>query len=510
MTPQPRKKTPIWLLLADHLLLLVSLLVVLLIRGQSIAGTFEQRHAWILILLGIHLFTALLLEKYRVDKDSSLKLLFRNILVTALVFGGIVSMMIVFLGYLGFPRILFFGTLMVATAVQLTAAFAYVILRSAKRKDDPYDEATFEALAKSTKPEPPSDPRSFVLVGDQMIHESIIEEVGEEGVEYLHKYAPLGEDSVVLSVNNRLNILNLPGRMQTIVNLERVNNHRYINKFFETVNFRLPPGGLYCGFAEPQELRKKRILRKFMPGLGHLVYVFHFICCRLAPKLPVLRKLYYCVTKGKKRVMSRAEILGRLYSCGFEVVDESYVGELFFFVARKVRSPYYDANPTYGPLIRLNRIGKDGKMIGVYKMRTMHPYSEYLQPYIHKINDLSETGKFQDDFRISTAGKVMRKLWIDELPMLINWLKGEMKLVGVRPLSRHYFSLYDKELQERRIKTKPGLVPPYYADLPQTFEEIQASEARYLEQYEKHPFRTDWKYFWKAFGNIVFRNARSG
>ena len=55
-----------------------------------------------------------------------------------------------------------------------------------------------------------------------------------------------------------------------------------------------------------------------------------------------------------------------------------------------------------------------------------------------------------------------------------------MKLVGVRPLSQHYFSLYTKELQDKRILCKPGLVPPYYADMPKNLDEIIASEMRYL------------------------------
>ena len=42
-----------------------------------------------------------------------------------------------------------------------------------------------------------------------------------------------------------------------------------------------------------------------------------------------------------------------------------------------------------------------------------------------------------------------------------------MKIVGVRPLSEHYFSLYDKDLQEKRIKVKPGFIPPFYVDLRQ-------------------------------------------
>jgi hypothetical protein len=79
----------------------------------------------------------------------------------------------------------------------------------------------------------------------------------------------------------------------------------------------------------------------------------------------------------------------------------------------------------------------------------------------------------------------------------------------VRPLSKQYFNLYSKELQEKRIRYRPGLIPPYYADMPETLEEIQESELRYLDAFEKKPVRTQFIYFWKAFYNILFRRARS-
>ena len=84
-----------------------------------------------------------------------------------------------------------------------------------------------------------------------------------------------------------------------------------------------------------------------------------------------------------------------------------------------------------------------------------------------------------------------------------------MKLVGIRPLSRQYFELYNKDVRERRIKYKPGLIPPFYADIPQDLESIQASEIKYLNYYDKHPFLTDFRYFWKSLWNILFRHARS-
>ena len=148
-------------------------------------------------------------------------------------------------------------------------------------------------------------------------------------------------------------------------------------------------------------------------------------------------------------------------------------------------------------------------MVHTYKFRTMHPYSEYLQQYVYDLAGLQKGGKIEDDFRVTTWGRFMRKFWLDELPMLYNWIKGDLSIVGVRPLSFHYLELYDAELRELRKKVKPGLVPPFYADLPGTFEEICDSERRYIRAFLERPVRTQIVYFWKSFVNIVVRGARS-
>jgi lipopolysaccharide/colanic/teichoic acid biosynthesis glycosyltransferase len=128
---------------------------------------------------------------------------------------------------------------------------------------------------------------------------------------------------------------------------------------------------------------------------------------------------------------------------------------------------------------------------------------------VYEKNDLAEGGKMGDDFRVTTAGKFFRKFWIDELPMIINLFKGDLKIVGVRPLSQHFLSLYSQELKDLRLKHKPGLVPPFYADLPKTLDKIMDSEIRYLKAYEKNPLLTDIKYFIKSFYNILIKKARS-
>ncbi len=261
--------------------------------------------------------------------------------------------------------------------------------------------------------------------------------------------------------------------------------------------------------AETKNLRKARILNKYPPILNYIYYTFDYIVKRVFPKFNLTKGIYFFLTRGENRVITRAELLGRLYSCGFEVLEEEFINNNLYVISRKIKLPAYDLEATYGPLIKLRRIGKGGKEIKVYKMRTMHPYAEYLQEYIYNKHSLEEGGKFKDDFRVSTIGRMMRRLWIDELPMLINLLKGDLKIVGVRPLSKHYFGLYSKELQEKRTRYKPGLVPPFYVDNPKSLEEIMASEMKYLDAYAKHPIWTDFKYFFAAVYNIIFKRFRS-
>ena len=309
------------------------------------------------------------------------------------------------------------------------------------------------------------------------------------------------EKSIDTIVNNEL--------LDLIVNKESINDIRYLNKYFENINRTLKNGGIFKGNVETYSVRRIRILKKFPAPLNRIYLFFDTLLVRVLPKLQITKNLYFNITGGKGRVLSKAETYGRLYSCGFEIIEEEFKNNKIYFSAKKVKEPLYPKKPSYGFLITLKRVGKNGKIIKVYKLRTMHPFSEYLQEYLFQKNNLQDGGKIKDDFRISPEGKILRRLWIDELPMFYNFFKGEMKLIGVRPLSTHYFSLYTKELQEFRVKTKPGLIPPFYVDMPVTLEEIMASEMKYLNAYEKRPLQTDFSYFFKAIYNILIKRKRS-
>lgn len=116
-----------------------------------------------------------------------------------------------------------------------------------------------------------------------------------------------------------------------------------------------------------------------------------------------------------------------------------------------------------GPLIFSHtREGKDKKKIKIYKFRTMYINSEeLLNEYLKKNPEAKEAWKkyrkIKNDPRITRIGKFLRKTSLDELPQLFNILKGEMSLVGPRPVTKEEIQKYYKEFASFYYEVKPGL-----------------------------------------------------
>lgn len=299
--------------------------------------------------------------------------------------------------------------------------------------------------------------------------------------------------------------------LENIINLKRINDIGNLDQFLEAVNNKLPIKGLFICYAETQEQRYERVVNKFPRFIAYPYCVSDFVFKRLFPKWGPTRSLYNTLTRGKNKVLSLAHILGMFTYYGFKINYLKDINNLTYFVLQKIKIPSVGVKPSSGVLFKMKRVGKNGKIINIYKVRTMHPYSEYLQKFMYDINNLNDGGKFKDDFRIAGWGKVLRKYWIDELPMLINFFKGDLKLVGVRPLSLHYLGLYTEEFRKRRENFKPGLLPPFYAylPLPKNIPDIMSSESKYFDAYEKNPLLTDLKYIFRIFYNISVKKAHS-
>lgn len=289
----------------------------------------------------------------------------------------------------------------------------------------------------------------------------------------------------------------------------KMNNIRHIDKHLTSTNTQLRIGEYYMIRVQfLEQWKQKRTLRN-LKGVGLFFRGLEFLFLRAAPKVWGIQKVYFGLTKGKNRLISKAEALGRLISNGFDISRVIEHDDISYILVKKKSLPV-DKKPSYGPLFKMNRIGKNGKVIGVYKLRTMHPYSEFLQEYLIEQNGYADTGKIKDDFRTTVWSRRLRKYWIDEIPQLLNVLKGDMKLVGVRPVSEIYFSQIPQELQELRKKYKPGCIPPYVAfNKSGSVRSVLECELTYLKMKEKDPYFTDTKLFFKAIFNIVFRGKRS-
>jgi len=335
--------------------------------------------------------------------------------------------------------------------------------------------------------------------------------VGEDILEYFESFIDVtSKETIVIKDHHKCSKDKTLNNKSNLVCLSKINDIRNINKHFELVNSKLPQGGVFVGCLETLSARRSRINKNGIPVLNDLYLGLEFLFKRVFPKLNITKKHYFNLTKGKGRLLSKAEGLGRLISCGFKIMDHKNINGLTYFVVKKVKEPTFDMNPSYGPLYKMPRIGKNGKTIKVYKFRTMHPYSEYLQDYVLKANGYAETGKPADDFRIPAWGKVFRKVWVDEIPQLINVLKGDMKLVGIRPVSERYFQDIPKEMQKLRLTQKPGCIPPYVAlNRDGNVMSVLQAEKDYLEEKIRNPYTTDTKYFFKAVFNIIFKHKRS-
>jgi exopolysaccharide biosynthesis polyprenyl glycosylphosphotransferase len=104
------------------------------------------------------------------------------------------------------------------------------------------------------------------------------------------------------------------------------------------------------------------------------------------------------------------------------------------------------------------RVGLKKRLFPLFKFRTMHINAEAMLKDIEHLNEAEGPNfKIVNDPRITRVGHFLRRTSLDELPQLINVLRGEMSLVGPRPMSIRDVNLFDKGIQRKRFSVKPGI-----------------------------------------------------
>lgn len=194
----------------------------------------------------------------------------------------------------------------------------------------------------------------------------------------------------------------------------------------------------------------------------------------------------------------------------FDIVC-SLIGCLFLLPIALIVKISYMLNKDFEPIFfSQERIGKNGRLFKFYKFRSMVPNADkVLEDLLKKDKKLAKefkiNKKLDKDPRITKMGNLLRKTSIDELPQLINVLKGDMSLIGNRP----YMPREKEDMGaafNTIVKTKPGITGYWQVNgrSNTTFEERLELESYYSNHYS---LKLDIKIFFKTFAVVLLKKG---
>jgi len=146
-------------------------------------------------------------------------------------------------------------------------------------------------------------------------------------------------------------------------------------------------------------------------------------------------------------------------------------------------------------IFKQERIGKDGKVFKLYKFRSMIKNAEHQGTGVYS---------YKGDSRVTKVGKFIRKTSLDELPQFVNVLKGDMSLIGPRPVLTYHPMTYDKYTPEqlKRFSVRPGITG--WAQVNGRKTSLWPERIRYdVEYVENLSFAFDVKVFFKTISTVL-------
>lgn len=159
-----------------------------------------------------------------------------------------------------------------------------------------------------------------------------------------------------------------------------------------------------------------------------------------------------------------------------------------------------------GPIIfAQQRTGRHGRRFAMYKFRTMHRDAESMKASLAHLNILPPPDfKIIDDPRITRVGRFLRRTSLDELPQILNVLRGEMSLVGPRPTS-FAANTYDP-WHTKRLEVAPGITGLWqvHGRNSATFDERLRLDIEYLEHWS---LRLDLQIIWWTIASVLRRTG---
>lgn len=161
-----------------------------------------------------------------------------------------------------------------------------------------------------------------------------------------------------------------------------------------------------------------------------------------------------------------------------------------------------------GPFFVQPRVGKGGSEFLAYKIRTMRPGATISQQELQRGHENGAFGKISNDSRVTPLGQILRRYWLDEVPQILNVLKGDLALVGWRPLTRADLDSYPDDFQKEYCKHKPALISILYATDASGRSEVLTEARNYFKQLQEHPFKTKLSYFGRALWGVLVHGRR--
>jgi exopolysaccharide biosynthesis polyprenyl glycosylphosphotransferase len=171
----------------------------------------------------------------------------------------------------------------------------------------------------------------------------------------------------------------------------------------------------------------------------------------------------------------------RALDCSISFVLLVLFAPLFAVVALLIKAT------SEGPvLFSQERVGLNKRRFRIWKFRTMVPNAEVMLREIEGLNEVSgPVFKIKNDPRVTPLGRWLRRTSIDELPQLLNVLKGEMSLVGPRPLPLRDYEGFSEDWQRRRFSVRPGITCLWQIKGRNTipFDQWMELDLQYLDQW---------------------------
>jgi exopolysaccharide biosynthesis polyprenyl glycosylphosphotransferase len=188
---------------------------------------------------------------------------------------------------------------------------------------------------------------------------------------------------------------------------------------------------------------------------------------------PIMTFLY-----GPDRILGLA--LKRIADVGLSLVLLVLLSPLLLSIALYIR--VRDGSPV---LFRQQRVGLHGRLFTCIKFRTMVPGAEAMQDSISHLNRVTGPAfKIPDDPRITGSGRFLRRTGLDELPQLLNVLRGEMSIVGPRPAPPREVAGYSV-WHRRRLMMRPGLTGVWQVEARQDddFDRRAELDLQYIDRW---------------------------